>query len=884
MRIDKFAMTAQAALQEAVGVASDMEASEVTSLHLLKALLESSERNLDAIIERVGADPAQLKAVVDEKLASQPRVSGGSQAGMSQGLMRVLDASQKLASKMGDSFATTEHLLIALAGDKGDAGRILNDAGVTAKRVQDAYEQLRGDSRVTDAESKPQFEALKQYGRNLTDLAREGKLDPVIGRVEEIRHTVQVLSRRTKNNPVLIGEPGTGKTAIVEGLAQRIVAGDVPSTLRDRELIELDMSAMVAGAKYRGEFEDRLKAVLKEVAAAGGNVILFIDELHTIVGAGASGGSMDASNILKPALARGELHAIGATTLDEYRKYIEKDAALARRFQPVMVDQPTVEDTISILRGIKEKYEIHHGVRITDSALVAAAQLSDRYITDRFLPDKAIDLVDEAGSRLRMELDSMPSDIDAQERQLTQMQIEEQALMKEDDEASAERLQTLRHEIADAREKLDAAKAAWQNEKGIIDLVQQLKSQIDEARIEEERATRSGDLMRASELRYSTIPKLEADYRDAEQRLRAKQEAGANLKEEVTADEIAAVVSAWTGVPVSKMMQGDMEKLRHLEEHLKERVIGQDEAVHAVASAVRRSRAGLSDPDRPLGSFLFMGPTGVGKTELAKALAEALFDDERAMVRIDMSEYMEKFSVQRLIGAPPGYVGYDEGGQLTEAVRRHPYTVVLLDELEKAHPDVFNVLLQVLDDGRLTDGQGRVVSFKNAIIIMTSNLGSQFILETTGKDELQQKMQEVLKQAFRPEFVNRIDDVVYFNSLGYADIERIVDLQLDDVRERLARERLSMTVTPSAMDALSLGGLDPAFGARPLHRLIQNKVVDGIANLIIDGKLSENDVVRVDVDNDGNIVVVKDEEASSKARAQRATSPEDVPVEPDSVE
>ena len=884
MRIDKFAMTAQAALQEAVGVASDMEASEVTSLHLLKALLESSERNLDAIIERVGADPAQLKAAVDEKLASQPRVSGGSQAGMSQGLMRVLDASQKLASKMGDSFATTEHLLIALAGDKGDAGRILNDAGVTAKRVQDAYEQLRGDSRVTDAESKPQFEALKQYGRNLTDLAREGKLDPVIGRVEEIRHTVQVLSRRTKNNPVLIGEPGTGKTAIVEGLAQRIVAGDVPSTLRDRELIELDMSAMVAGAKYRGEFEDRLKAVLKEVAAAGGNVILFIDELHTIVGAGASGGSMDASNILKPALARGELHAIGATTLDEYRKYIEKDAALARRFQPVMVDQPTVEDTISILRGIKEKYEIHHGVRITDSALVAAAQLSDRYITDRFLPDKAIDLVDEAGSRLRMELDSMPSDIDAQERQLTQMQIEEQALMKEDDEASAERLQTLRHEIADAREKLDAAKAAWQNEKGIIDLVQQLKSQIDEARSEEERATRSGDLMRASELRYSTIPKLEADYRDAEQRLRAKQEAGANLKEEVTADEIAAVVSAWTGVPVSKMMQGDMEKLRHLEEHLKERVIGQDEAVHAVASAVRRSRAGLSDPDRPLGSFLFMGPTGVGKTELAKALAEALFDDERAMVRIDMSEYMEKFSVQRLIGAPPGYVGYDEGGQLTEAVRRHPYTVVLLDELEKAHPDVFNVLLQVLDDGRLTDGQGRVVSFKNAIIIMTSNLGSQFILETTGKEELQGKMQEVLKQAFRPEFVNRIDDVVYFNSLGYADIERIVDLQLDDVRARLARERLSMTVTPSAMDALSLGGLDPAFGARPLRRLIQNKVVDGIANLIIDGKLSENDVVRVDVDNDGNIVVEKDEEASAKARAQRAASPEDVPVEPDSVE
>ncbi len=884
MRIDKFAMTAQSVLQEAVGVASDAEAGEVTTLHLLKALLESSERNLDAIIERVGADPAQLKAAVDDKLASQPRVSGAAQAGMSQGLMRVLDASQKLAGKMGDSFATTEHLLIALAGDKGDAGRILNDAGLTAKRVQEAYEQLRGDSRVTDAESKPQFEALKQYGRNLTDLAREGKLDPVIGRVEEIRHTIQVLSRRTKNNPVLIGEPGTGKTAIVEGLAQRIVAGDVPSTLRDRELIELDMSAMVAGAKYRGEFEDRLKAVLKEVASAGGNVILFIDELHTIVGAGASGGSMDASNILKPALARGELHAIGATTLDEYRKYIEKDAALARRFQPVLVDQPTVEDTISILRGIKEKYEIHHGVRITDSALVAAAQLSDRYITDRFLPDKAIDLVDEAGSRLRMELDSMPSDIDAQERQLTQMQIEEQALMKEDDEASAERLQTLRHEIAQAREKLDAAKAAWQNEKGIIDLVQQLKSQIDEARIEEERATRSGDLMRASELRYSTIPQLEAQFKDAEERLRAKQADGANLKEEVTSDEIAAVVSAWTGVPVSKMMQGDMEKLRHLEEHLKERVIGQDEAVHAVASAVRRSRAGLSDPDRPLGSFLFLGPTGVGKTELAKALAEALFDDERSMVRIDMSEYMEKFSVQRLIGAPPGYVGYEEGGQLTEAVRRHPYSVILLDELEKAHPDVFNVLLQVLDDGRLTDGQGRVVSFKNAIIIMTSNIGSQFILEATGNDELQQKMQEALKQAFRPEFLNRIDDVVYFNSLGYSQIERIVDLQLDEVRARLARERLTMRVTPSAMDSLSLGGLDPAFGARPLRRLIQSKVVDGIANLIIDGRLSENDVVLVDVDADGNVVVGKDEEASAKARAERAATPEDVPVEPDSVE
>ncbi len=887
MRLDKFAMTAQAALQEAVGIASDNQAPEVAPVHLLKALLDSDERNLDAIIERVGADPAQLKALTYEKVAALPRVSGDAQVGLSRELVRDLDNAQKLASKMGDSFVTTEHLLMALADDKGEAGKVLNGSGVTSKRVEEAYGQLRGDSRVTDAESKTQFEALKQYGRNLTDLAREGKLDPVIGRVEEIRHTIQVLSRRTKNNPVLIGEPGTGKTAIVEGLAQRIVAGDVPSTLRDREIIELDMSAMVAGAKYRGEFEDRLKAVLKEVEASGGTVVLFIDELHTIVGAGATGGSMDASNILKPALARGELHAIGATTLDEYRKYIEKDAALARRFQPVLVDQPTVEDTISILRGLKEKYEIHHGVRITDSALVAAAQLSDRYITDRFLPDKAIDLVDEAGSRLRMELDSMPSEIDAAERQLTQMQIEEQALVKEEDDVSRERLETLRKEIAVAREKLDAAKASWQNEKDVIDQVQALKGQIDDARTEEERATREGDLMRASELRYGTIPQLEQAYRDAEHRLRQKQESGGSLKEEVTSDEIAAVVSAWTGVPVSKMMQGDMDKLRHLEDRLKERVIGQDEAVHAVASAVRRSRAGLADPNRPLGSFMFLGPTGVGKTELAKALAEALFDDEKSMVRIDMSEYMEKFSVQRLIGAPPGYVGYEEGGQLTEAVRRHPYTVVLLDELEKAHPDVFNVLLQVLDDGRLTDGQGRVVSFKNAIVIMTSNVGSQLILEGAQSGDAETaraKVNDLLHATFRPEFLNRIDDIVVFNSLGYADIERIVDLQLDDVRDRLAGERLSMKVTPSAIDSLALGGLDPVFGARPLRRLVQTKVVDGIANLIIDGKVGENDVVLVDADDEGDIVVMRDDAASAANRAAHSIHPEDVPVEPDAVE
>ena len=889
MRLDKFAMTSQEALQGAIGIASDASASQVAPVHLLKALLDSGERNLSAIIERVGADPAQLKAQADALINTLPRVDGDVQVGMSNELVKVLNAAEKIATKMGDAFVTTEHLLVALSDDKGSCGQMLANAGITRKRVEEAYEQLRGDDRVTSADAKPQFEALKSYGRNVTDMARQGKLDPVIGRVEEIRRTVQVLSRRTKNNPVLIGEPGVGKTAIVEGLAQRIVAGDVPSTLKDHELVELDMSALVAGAKYRGEFEDRLKSVLKEVQQANGQVILFIDELHTIVGAGATEGSMDASNILKPALARGELHAIGATTLDEYRKYIEKDQALARRFQPVMVDQPNVEDTISILRGIKEKYEIHHGVRITDSALVAAAQLSDRYITDRFLPDKAIDLVDEAASRLRMELDSMPSDIDAVDRQLTQMQIEEQALMKEEDDASKERLATLRQEIVTTQEKLDGMKASWQNEKNVIDQVQQLKSQIDDAKTEEERATREGDLRRASELRYATIPGLEKQYRNAEQRQREKQESGGVLKEEVTPDEIAEVVSHWTGVPVSKMMQGDMDKLRHLEDNLHERVIGQNDAVHAVAAAVRRSRAGLSDPNRPLGSFLFLGPTGVGKTELAKALAECLFDDEKSMVRIDMSEYMEKFSVQRLIGAPPGYVGYDEGGQLTEAVRRHPYSVILLDELEKAHPDVFNVLLQVLDDGRLTDGQGRVVSFKNAIIIMTSNAGSQFILEgakSGDKDAVRENVDKVLHATFKPEFLNRIDDIVMFNSLGLDDIEKIVDIQLDEVRDRLERDRITMKVTPGAMGSLALGGLDPVFGARPLRRLIQSKVVDGIANLIIDGKLGEGDVVSVDADGNGEIVVSRDEMASAAAKAACGSEGADgeVAVEPDSVE
>ena len=857
MRIDKLAMTSKEALQTAIGIAGDANAGAVEPIHLLSALLASGERNISVIIERIGADPKQLARATQQAVDSAPKVSGEAQIGLSNELTRVLNKAEKFASKMEDNFVVTEHLLMALAEDKGKAGQILSQAGVTRARIEEVYTELRGDDRVTSEDDKMQFEALEQYGRNVCDLARAGKLDPVIGRTEEIRRTIQVLSRRTKNNPVLIGEPGVGKTAIVEGIAQRIVAGDVPSTLRDRDIIELDMSALVAGAKYRGEFEDRLKAVLKEVQKSDGRVILFIDELHTIVGAGATEGSMDAGNILKPALARGDLHAIGATTLDEYRKYIEKDAALARRFQQVLVSEPTVEDTISILRGLKEKYEIFHGVHITDGALVAAADLSDRYIADRFLPDKAIDLVDEAASRLRMELDSMPVEIDAITRQLTQMQIEEQALMKESDDASKERLETLRQEIAEVQEKLNVQKAGWLNQKNAIDHVQDLKSRIDDAKGELERATRDGNFERAGELRYSVIPSLEREIADAEAALEAQKASGEGLNEQVTSDEIAEVVSAWTGVPVSKMMQGELDKLKTLEDELHKRVIGQDEAVTAVAAAVRRSRAGLSDPDRPIGSFFFLGPTGVGKTELAKALAECLFDDERALVRIDMSEYMEKFSVQRLIGAPPGYVGYDEGGQLTEAVRRRPYSVILLDEMEKAHPDVFNVLLQVLDDGRLTDGQGRQVSFKNTIIIMTSNVGSTAIAEYAGRDdeEMRRQVDEAMSHTFRPEFLNRIDDIVVFHPLGMAQIEKIVDIQLADVRRRLAKERMTLVISPTAKQMLAVGGLDPVFGARPLKRLIQREVVDAIARAIIDGRVREGDEVTVDVDAENNFVV-----------------------------
>jgi ATP-dependent Clp protease ATP-binding subunit ClpB len=851
MDINTFTQKAQQAVLAARESATRHSHQAVTPLHLLDALLGQSDTIVYPLLARLGANPASLKSAVDSELGKIHSVYGDTgDVAFDPTTIEVLDSAETVKDAMQDRYVSIEHVLLALAAASGPAAATLRDAGVTRESLMEALADVRGAQRVTSQTPEDTLAPLEKFGRDLVKLAADGKLDPVIGRDEEIRRVIQVLSRRTKNNPVLIGEPGVGKTAIAEGLASRIVDGDVPEGLKQKRIVALDLGAMVAGAKYRGEFEERLKATLDEIKASEGRIITFIDEMHTIVGAGAAEGAMDASNMLKPMLARGELHMIGATTLDEYRKYIEKDQALERRFAPVMVEPPSTEETIGILRGLKERYEVHHGVRITDSALVAAAVLSDRYITARHLPDKAIDLIDEAASRLRIEIDSMPEEIDELERRRRQLEIERNALAKEEDEASRQQLAGIEEELAELGEELDRLTAHWRLEKEAIEGIQSSKQAIEERRAEAERAERAGDLQAAAELRYGTMPSLQKDLEKRQDDLIKLQANLRMLKEEVDEEDVAEVVSRWTGIPVNRLMEGEVEKLIRLEDHLHQRVVGQDEAVSVVANAIRRSRAGLADPNRPIGSFVFLGPTGVGKTELARALADFLFDDERAMVRIDMSEYMEKHSVSRLIGAPPGYVGYDEGGQLTEAVRRRPYSVVLLDEVEKAHPDVFNTLLQLMDDGRLTDGQGRTVNFTNTVLIMTSNLGSEFIDPDLPEAAIKERVMTAVRGHFRPEFLNRVDDVVVFSRLTRSDLRKIVDIQFGYLRRRLESRRIELVLDDAAATWLAEHGYDPSFGARPLKRLMQKEIADRLALLLLEGRFSDGDTVRVTVADD----------------------------------